>query len=123
MFLEINLSNKKWLVCLSYNPKNILIETHLNNISKVLDANLAKYDQYLLIGDLNSETTEPIMGDFCDTSSLKNLVKEATCFKNPERPNANKFSSKFSKFNGSRDRSIRLSQNDCHCIKNVFSEN
>ena len=86
IFLEINLRKKKWLLCFSYNPKKILIETHLNNISKVLDANLAKYDQYLLIGDLNSETTEPIMSEFCDTYSLKSLVKEATCFKNPERP-------------------------------------
>ena len=68
IFLEINLRKKKWLLCLSYNPKKILIETALNNISKVLDANLAKYDQYLLIGDLNSETTEPIMGEFCDES-------------------------------------------------------
>ena len=86
IFLEINLRKKKWLLSLSYNPKKILIETHLNNISKILDANLAKYDRYLLIGDLNSETTEPIMGEFCDTYSLKSLVKEATCFKNPERP-------------------------------------
>ena len=86
IFLEINLRKKKWLLCFSYNPKKILIETHLSNISKVLDANLAKYDQYLLIGDLNSETTEPIMSEFCDTYSLKSLVKEATCFKNPERP-------------------------------------
>ena len=39
-----------------------------------------------MIGDLNAETEEPIMREFCDSYNLKNLIKEPTCFKNPSNP-------------------------------------
>ena len=47
---------------------------------------MAKYEKYLVIGDLNAETEEPIMREFCDSYNLKNLIKEPTCFKNPSNP-------------------------------------
>ena len=35
-------------------------------------------------GDFNSEFSEPCLNDFCEICNLKNLVKEPTCYKNPE---------------------------------------
>ena len=84
--IEINLRKQKWLICFSYNPHKNLIGTHINHISNILDTNLAKYEKYLVIGDLNSETKEPIIREFCDSYNLKNLIKEPTCFKNPSNP-------------------------------------
>ena len=38
------------------------------------------------MGDFNSEVIEEAMGDFCELFNLKNLVKDPTCYKNPENP-------------------------------------
>ena len=43
-----------------------------------------KYENFILIGDFNSEMQEDIMSVFCTTYNFKNLVKEPTCFKNAE---------------------------------------
>ena len=44
------------------------------------------YDNFILMGDFNSEIIEEAMGDFCELFNLKNLVKDPTCYKNPENP-------------------------------------
>ena len=50
------------------------------------------------MGDLNPKTTEKHMEHFCDNYHLKNIVKEPTCFKNPNRPSYfNLFLTSFSK--------------------------
>ena len=36
--------------------------------------------------DFNSEPTEKCLNDFMNTYDLKNLIREATCYKNPENP-------------------------------------
>ena len=38
------------------------------------------------MGDFNSETSENAIIKFCKVYRLKNLVKGATCYKNPEKP-------------------------------------
>ena len=45
-----------------------------------------KYDNFILLGDLNSEPTESAVKDFCEIYSCKNLIKDNTCFKNPLQP-------------------------------------
>ena len=55
-------------------------------MSKGLDNYIGNYDNILLLGDFNSEFSEPCLNDFCDIYNLKNLVKEPTCFKNPDNP-------------------------------------
>ena len=47
---------------------------------------MPKYDNFLLLGDFNSEMSETIMKDFSETYDLCNLIKEPTCFKNMENP-------------------------------------
>ena len=55
-------------------------------MSKVLDNYIGNYNNILLLGDFNSEFSEPCLNDFCDIFNLNNLVKEPTCCKNPGNP-------------------------------------
>ena len=86
IFFEINLKNRKWLVFGGYNPNKHTINDFVAQLGHVLDFYLAKYENYLLLGDFNSEMSEVAMTDFCDTYNLSNLIKEHTCFKNPYNP-------------------------------------
>ena len=45
----------------------------------------SKYDNFILLGDLNSEPAESAVRDFCQICGCKNLIKNNTCFKNPEK--------------------------------------
>ena len=81
--IEINIRKKKWLLVCTYNPNKNLISNHLKEISKNLDNYSSKYDNFILLDDLNSETTESAVRDFCEICSCKNLIKDNTCFKNP----------------------------------------
>ena len=63
-----------------------MISKHLNEIGKNLDLLLPKYDNFMLIGDLNAEPTEAAVSDFCEICNLKRLIKDKTCFKNPTKP-------------------------------------
>ena len=49
---------------------------------------MCKLDNFILLGDYNSEMTENAMKEFSDTYNLKNLVNEPTCFKNPLHPSS-----------------------------------
>ena len=82
--IEINIRKKNWLLVCTYNPNKNLISNHLKEIGKNLDNYSSKYDNFILLGDLNSEPTES--ADFCQIYGCKNLIKDKTCFKNPENP-------------------------------------
>ena len=51
-----------------------------------LDQLIISYENIIILGDFNSETTEKSMTDFCEMYGLSNLIKEPTCYKNPENP-------------------------------------
>ena len=86
IFLEINHKKYKWLLFGGYNPNKDNIINFVNYVTPVLDYYMTKYDNFLLLGDFNSEMSESTMGDFCDTYNLTNLVTDPTCFKNPCNP-------------------------------------
>ena len=75
-FIEINIRKKKWLLVCTYNPNKNLISNHLKEIGKNLDNYSSKYDNFILLGDLNSEPTESAVRHFCDIYSFKNLMKD-----------------------------------------------
>ena len=52
---------------------------------KGLDNYMSPYD-ILFLGDFNSQSSENFVNDFCNVYNLSNLVKELTCFKNPDNP-------------------------------------
>ena len=84
-FIEINLRKRKWLVC-SYNPHRDNIKDHLNTISANLDLHSSKYEYIIVIGDFNVEVNDKFMSNFCESYNLISLIKESTCYKNPENP-------------------------------------
>ena len=84
--IEINIRKKKWLLVCTYNPNKNLISNHLKEIGKNLDNYSSKYDNFILLGDLNSEPTKSAVRDFCHIYRCKNQIKDNTCFKNREKP-------------------------------------
>ena len=55
-------------------------------LSKIIDQNLASYDNIIILGDFNSEMSEDAMVDFCGIYNYKNIVNKPTCYKNPNNP-------------------------------------
>ena len=86
LFVEINVRRKKWLIGFSYNPNKTFISAHLKEIGKNLDIYSSKYDNFILLGDLNSEPKEQSVKDFCQVYICKNIIKGNTCFKNSANP-------------------------------------
>ena len=57
-------------------PKKTFESKHLKETGKNLDLLLSKYDNFMLIGDLNAEPTEAAVFYFCEIYNLKHLIKE-----------------------------------------------
>ena len=85
-FVEVNLRKKKWLICCSYNPNKNNIKPHLNIISRNLDLYTSLYENLFILGDFNVDMTDSYMKEFCIRYNLTSLIKEPTCYKNPENP-------------------------------------
>ena len=73
-FGELNFRKKKVMLYCSYNPHKNLIANHLNILGKILDTQIEIYDNFLIVGDFNSEMTESAMENFCGTYHLHNLI-------------------------------------------------
>ena len=43
------------------------------------------YDNFLIVGAVNSEMTESALENFCGTYYLHNVIEDPTCFKNPDK--------------------------------------
>ena len=84
--VEINLKKRKWLLISSYCPHKNLANNQLNSIGMMLNELCTKYENIIIMGDLNSEINEISMQNFCEIYNLKSLVKEPTCFKNIDKP-------------------------------------
>ena len=69
-----------------FNPDKNKILSHLHVIRTALDYLSKKYDNFILFGDFKKEPEEKNMLNFLNTYHLKNIVKQKTCFKNPDRP-------------------------------------
>ena len=85
-FIEINLQNKKMLINCSYNPHKSEIKKHLTALRHSLDSHSSKYDKVLILGDFNVGIEEANMQSFCESYNVKNLIKQSTCYKNPDKP-------------------------------------
>ena len=81
LFVEINLHNKKWVIFGGYNPNKAIISDFLSHVGSSLDILIRNYDNFLLLGDFNSEMKDEKMKEFCNIYNLQNLIKEPTCYK------------------------------------------
>ncbi len=84
--IEINLKNKKWLLCGGYNPHLQNAECFFRTLSQYLEYYLIKYDNILIIGDFNAEVTNSHVNNFLLNFGLENLVNDPTCFKSINNP-------------------------------------
>ena len=62
---ELNLRKQKWPVVCNYNLHKTMIKGYLEYISKEIDSHSSKYDNFLLLGDYNSEPAAEAMKRFC----------------------------------------------------------
>ena len=85
-FTEINLIKTKWLFCGCYHPPSQSDQYLFENIGKTLDKYSKHYDKFMLVGDFNSEKTEPYLSQFLYECNAKNIVEENTCFTNELNP-------------------------------------
>ena len=46
----------------------------------------SKYDNFIILGDLNSEPCEQPILDFCHAYNCQNIIKDKTWLKNPQNP-------------------------------------
>ena len=84
--IEINIKKKKLLLVYTYNQKKNLLSNQLKEIHKNLDNYSSKYENFIILSELNSEPTELAVRDFYEIYSCKNLIKDNNCFKNPLKP-------------------------------------
>ena len=57
-------------MCCGYSPTKSLINKFADDIGKVLDSYIGNYDNFLIVGDLNSKVTESLMHEFCNSCDL-----------------------------------------------------
>ena len=86
MFIEINLRNRKWLFCCTYNPNKATTERHIEALSKSIDLHSSLYDNFIFLGDFNATIKETSVKDFCDFYNLRSLINVPTYFKNYNNP-------------------------------------
>ena len=86
-FIKFNLYKMKRLINCSYNPYKSNIRKHLDTIRKSLDALSTKYENIVLLGDFSAcVVDDDALQLFWKFYSLYSLIKQSTCFKNPENP-------------------------------------
>ena len=83
-FVELNLRKKMLMYC-SHKLAKSNISSHLSIAGRSLDSYMSSYDNFLVIGDLNSEVSEMAISEFCETYNLQNIIKDPACYKNPSK--------------------------------------
>ena len=85
-FVELNLRSKKWFLGCSYNLHKEKITSHLSNLSTALDKLYTDYENIIQLGNFTVEVEEKNRSEFMSVYNLRNIVKQITCFGNPENP-------------------------------------
>ena len=86
IFIELNIRKSKWLLLATYKPPDISKTDCLDMMSKALDFHSAKYQNFIIMGDLNIPDTDEDLFEFLEGHNLSNLVNFPTCFKSVENP-------------------------------------
>ena len=72
--LEINLRKSKWLLFGGYNHTKSNIDSFFNLLAPIIDTNMGKLENFIILGDFNCEVEAAAMNSFCETYNLYNLV-------------------------------------------------
>ena len=114
VFIEMNIRKRKWLIISGYNPRKENVSYSLCHNTTGLDKDLAIYENFLIWGDINSQMSEMHMKDFCDLYDFENLIKEPTCFKNPNNSSSIDLMLTNRKDSFCNCRVIETGLSDCH---------
>ena len=63
-----------------------MICNHLDSLNTFLDLHFTTYEKVLISGDCNIGIEEQYTKAFCDNCNLTSLIKQPTCYKNPNNP-------------------------------------
>ena len=78
-------TKQKWIIISFYRSEETNIKTFLSELKKCIDTVLNKYENIIVMGDMNVPMSNSNANgfknvtDFCDIFDLKNLVKSTTC--------------------------------------------
>jgi len=76
------------LFCYVLRPPSQYENLFFNEMSKLLDQLTPRYDNFLIVEDLNSEESNYEISNFMNIYGLKNLLKCPTCYKLVENPSS-----------------------------------
>ena len=79
--IEINVHKKKWILLGIYRPPSQNQKEFFDKLCMVLNTCTLKSDNFIVIGDFNTEEDSDNMSNFMNLYGLANLVKVPTCFK------------------------------------------
>ena len=79
LFLELNFKNSKWLLIEACRPPSQCANRFYSEITKEIEKNSSKYDFNETADERNTKT-------FMEEKDLKSLIKNYTCYKNPNNP-------------------------------------
>ena len=91
--LELSLKHKKWFIMFGYRPESIDRNIFFQEITTAIDKAINKYENILVIGDLNIDLSVPnndkenLLENLCDSYDLTNIMKQKTCFMSVEGSN------------------------------------
>ena len=83
---EISVGKKKWALISAYRPPSQCEKLFFEEIGKVLDQLSPRYENFVIVGDLNLEETNFEISNFMDVYGLRNLIKSPTYYKSAENP-------------------------------------
>ena len=80
---KLNLRKEKWLVISIYRPPLELLfkSCSLDSLTNTIDFFSSSYDNFIVMDDFNSQSTNGSMKDFMEANGLVNLIKSNTCLK------------------------------------------
>ena len=91
--LELSLKSKKWFIMFGYRPESIDRNIFFQEITIAIDKAVNKYENILVIGDLNIDLSvqnndkDNLLENLCDNYDLTNIMKQKTCFMSVEGSN------------------------------------
>ena len=75
VFVEINLRKSKWLLFATYKPPSLSKEHYFSQVNKALDAYGSKFENIIIMGDINTPETDETLVEFLEDRELSNLVQ------------------------------------------------
>ena len=83
--LEVNIAKRKWAIFNIYRPSCKSIDLFFNELTKLIDLAINKYENIVVMGDFNIDISDSNshgyqrLEQFSDIFSLQHLIKSKTC--------------------------------------------